>query len=95
MKIKSQPTSEFIPGISDLVDICFLLFVEYGRDNEDKVADMFVQKMHEEGNTAVRVADVDSCVNPSTPHFGASLALDRIVFYLISNDKFEGLEIKN
>ena len=53
---------------------------------------MYVQKMHEEGNTGLRVAEVGLCVNPSLPHLGASL--DRVVFDPMSNDKFGGVEIK-
>jgi len=69
-----------------------LPFVKYGRENEDKVADMYVKKMHEEGNTGLRVAEFGLSVNPSLPHLGASL--DRVVFDPMSNDKFGGVEIK-
>ena len=92
LKRKSQPTPEFTRAICDPVDISNLPFVKYGRGNEDKVADMYVKKMHEEGNTGLRVAEVGLCVNPSIPHLGASL--DRVVFYPMSNDKFGGVEIK-
>ena len=51
------------------------------------------KKMHEEGNTGLRVAEVGLCVNPSLPHLGASL--DRAVFDPMSNEKFGGVEIKN
>ena len=91
-KRKSQPTPEFIRAICDPVDISNLPFVKYGRENEDKVADMYVKKMHEEGNNGPRVAEVGLCVNPSLPHLGASL--DRIVFDPMSNEKYGGLEIK-
>lgn len=91
-KRKSQPTPEFIRAICDPVDISNLPFVKYGRENEDKVADMYVKKMHEEGNNGLRVAEVGLCVNPSLPHLGASL--DRIVFDPMSNEKYGGLEIK-
>ena len=92
LKRKSQPTPEFIRTICDPVDISNLPFVKYGRENEDKVADMYVKKMHEEGNTGLRVAEVGLCVNPSLPHLGASL--DRVVFDPMSNEKFGGVEIK-
>ncbi|KAL9980086.1 hypothetical protein ACROYT_G008629 [Oculina patagonica] len=92
MKRKSEPTPEFIKAICDPIDISNLSFVKYGRENEGKVADMYVKTMHKEGNTGLRVAEVGLCVNPSLPHLGASL--DRVVFDPMSNDKFGGLEIK-
>ena len=85
LKRKSQPTPELIRAIYHLVDISNLLFVKYDRENEAKVADIYVKKMHEEGNTGLRVAEVGLCVNPSLPHLGASL--DHIVFDPISNDE--------
>jgi len=79
LKRKSQPTPEFIRAICDPVDISNLPFIKYGRENEDKVAVMYVKKkMQEEGNTGLRVAEFGLCVNPSLPHLGASL--DRVVF---------------
>ena len=44
LKRKSQPTPEFIRAICDPVDISNLSFVKYGRENEDKVADMYAKK---------------------------------------------------
>lgn len=93
LKRKGQPTPEFIRAICDQADISNLPFVKYGRENEDKVADMYVKKMDEERNKGLRVAEVGLCVNPTLPLLGASL--DCIVFDPMSNDKFGGLEIKN
>lgn len=53
---------------------------------------MYVKKIHEEGNTGLRVTEVGLCVNPSLPLLWASL--DRVVFDPMSNDKFGGMEIK-
>jgi len=92
LKRKSQLTPEFIQAICDPVDINNLPFVKCGRENEDKVADTYVKKMREEGDTGLRLAEVGLCVNPFLPHLGASL--DCVVFDPMSNDKFGGVEIK-
>ena len=76
---KSQPTHEFIREICEAVDISNLPFVKHGRENEGKVADTYVQKMHEEGNTGLRVAEVGLCVNPCLSHF---IIIIIIVIYL-------------
>lgn len=92
MKRKSPPTPAFVRAICNPRDISNLPFVKYGRENEGRVADLYVKKMHEEGNTGLRIAEVGLCVNPALPHLGASL--DRAVFDPLSNDKFGGSEIK-
>ena len=51
MKRKSPPTPEFVRSICNPRDISNLPFIKYGRENEGRVADLYVNKMHEEGNT--------------------------------------------
>ena len=58
---KKESTPHFIRAICDPVDISNLPFVKYGRENEDKVADMYVKKMREEGDNGLRVAEVGLC----------------------------------
>ncbi|KAJ7382331.1 hypothetical protein OS493_035608 [Desmophyllum pertusum] len=49
MKRKSPPTPAFVRAICNPRDISNLPFVKYGRENEGRVADLYVKKMHEEG----------------------------------------------
>ena len=69
-----------------------LPYIIYGRENESKVAQLYVDKKHGEGNTELNIKEVGLCVNPSLPHLGASL--DRMVYDPKSSSKFGGLEVQ-
>lgn len=58
MKRKSPPTASFVRTICNPKDISNLPFVKYGRENEGRVSDLYVAKMHREGNTGLRIAEV-------------------------------------
>jgi hypothetical protein len=79
-------------AICDPKDLSNLPYIKYGRENENKVAQLYVDKMHNEGNTQLKIKEVGLCVNPSLPHLGASL--DRMVHDPQSESKFGGLEVK-
>ena len=64
----------------------------YGRENESKVAQLYVDKKHGEENTELNIKEVGLCVNPFLPHLGASL--DRMVYDPKSSSKFGRLEEK-
>ena len=69
-------------------DLSNLPFIIYGREDESKVAQLYVDKKHGEENTELNIKEVGLCVNPSLPHLGASM--DHMVY----GSKFGGLEVK-
>ena len=60
--------------------------------NESKVAQLYVDKKHDKGNTELNIKEFGLCVNLSLPHLGASL--DHMVYDSKSSSKFGGLEVK-
>lgn len=60
IKRKGPQTNEFVKSIGNLRNKRNLPYVKYGTENEARVADLYVNKMHEEGNTGNAVTSITS-----------------------------------
>ena len=58
IKRKDPPTNEFVKSIGNPRNRRNLPYVKYGTENEGGVADLYVNKMHEEGNTGNAVTSI-------------------------------------
>ena len=91
VKRKSDYSQSFVKSITCPRDLSHIPCVQFGRENEGKVAEMYKEEMEKEGRK-VELFEVGLCVNPALPHLGASM--DRGVLDTSCQECYGGLEVK-
>lgn len=92
LKEKKQDCSKLVERLTNSRVNLNVSALNYGRNNEDIVADYYLQYQGRHGHQGIKVFPCGLIVNPKYSWLGASS--DKIVYDPTSNPPYVGLEIK-